>query len=92
MTSRGVAIAVAALAVCARANGRDALAARLFGLADWVASDNRVAVWPPPEERDYASQVAATRESLGGTEFAHAIVQGESMTIDQAVSMIRGEA
>jgi predicted ATPase/class 3 adenylate cyclase len=88
---RGVAIAVAGLAVCARADDRDPLAARLFGLADWVASSNRVTVWPPPEERDYAAQVAGTREALGGAVFAHATIEGEAMTIDQVVSLIRGE-
>ena len=56
-----MAIAVAALAVGAHGQGRDMLAARLFGLADWVASKHRVATWPPPEEHDYAAQVAATR-------------------------------
>ncbi|HEY4607020.1 MAG TPA: NB-ARC domain-containing protein, partial [Acidimicrobiia bacterium] len=37
---RGVAIAVAGLAVCAHAGGREEVAARLFGLADWLASEN----------------------------------------------------
>jgi predicted ATPase/class 3 adenylate cyclase len=86
---RGVAIAIAGLAVCAHAQAHDPIAARLFGLADWVASENRVAIWPPPEERDYAAQVASTRETLGGQEFAHATVEGESMTIDAAVDMVR---
>jgi predicted ATPase/class 3 adenylate cyclase len=89
---RGVAIAIAGLAVVARARGRDILAARLFGLADWVASEHRVAVWPPPEERDYAAQVAATQESLGSQEFAHATVTGESLTIEEAIEMVRAES
>jgi hypothetical protein len=88
---RGVSIAVAGLAVCARSGDRYAVAARLFGLADWVASSNRVAVWPPPEEGDYAAQVAATREALGGAEFARATIEGEAMTVDQVTSLIRGE-
>jgi predicted ATPase len=84
---RGVAIAVAGLAVTAHAQGRDTEAARLFGLADWVASENRLTQWPPPEERDYAAVVGATQEALGGQEFAHATVQGETMTIDEAVEL-----
>jgi len=86
---RGVAIAVAGLAVCAHSSGRDMLAARLFGLADWVASENRLPVWPPAEERDFALQVAATQESLGSLDFAHATVSGEAMAIDEAVELIR---
>jgi tetratricopeptide (TPR) repeat protein len=86
---RGVAIAVAGLAVCAHAEGDDMLAARLFGLADWVASEHRVAIWPPPEEHDYASQVSATQEALGSLDFAHATVNGESLSIEEAIEMIR---
>ncbi len=86
---RGVAIAVAGLAVSAHSRGRDMLAARLFGLADWVASEHRLAVWPPPEERDYAGQVGATQEALGSLDFAHATVSGEAMAIDEAVELIR---
>jgi predicted ATPase/class 3 adenylate cyclase len=89
---RGVAIAVAGLAVCAHARQHDSMAARLFGLADWVASDNRLAVWPPPEERDYASQVASTQEALGSLDFAHATVEGEGMSIDEAIKMVKTES
>lgn len=83
-----VALATAGLAVCAHAQGDEHVAARLFGLADWVASENRLTVWPPPEERDYAAQVAATREALGGKAFAHATVAGESMSIDEALALV----
>ncbi|HEY5579001.1 MAG TPA: adenylate/guanylate cyclase domain-containing protein, partial [Acidimicrobiia bacterium] len=62
---RGVAVAVAGLAVCAHALDENESAARLFGLADWVASDAQVRIWPPPDEPDYAHQVAAVREALG---------------------------
>jgi predicted ATPase len=89
---RGVAIAVAALAVCAHTEGEDTLAARLFGLADWVASEHRVAVWPPPEEHDYATQVGDTQEMLGSLEFAHAIVHGESLTIEEAIEMLGADS
>ena len=88
---RGVAIAVAGLAVGAHARGRDVLAARLFGLADWVASKHRVAVWPPPEEHDYAAQVAATQDSIGSQDFAHATVAGESLTVADAITLVRDE-
>jgi hypothetical protein len=88
---RGVAISVAGLAVCAHVHGREAVAARLFGLADWVASENRLAVWPPPEEHDYAVMVGATQEGLGSQKFAHATVEGETMSIDQAIELVRGE-
>jgi tetratricopeptide (TPR) repeat protein len=88
---RGVAIAVAGLAVSAHAQGRDDVAARLFGRADWVASENRVTVWPPPEERDYATVVSATRGALGSTEFAHATVEGEGMSIEQILDLVRPE-
>jgi hypothetical protein len=88
---RGVAIAIAGVAVCAHSEGRESLAARLFGLADWVASENRVAIWPPPEEHDYAAQVSATQEALGSLEFAHATVQGEALSVDDALEMIRAE-
>jgi predicted ATPase/class 3 adenylate cyclase len=87
---RGVAIAIASLAVGAHAQGRDIVAARLFGLADLVASKQRVAIWPPPEEHDYAAQVSATQEALGSQEFAHATVAGESLTVEEAVEMVRG--
>jgi hypothetical protein len=86
---RGVAIAIAGIAVCVHTEGDEELAARLFGLADWVASENRIAIWPPPEEHDYAAQVSATQEALGSLEFAHATVQGETLTIDDALEMIR---
>ncbi|MGH8872565.1 MAG: adenylate/guanylate cyclase domain-containing protein [Acidimicrobiia bacterium] len=86
---RGVAIAVAGLAVCAHARGRDTLAARLFGLADWVASNHRVPTWPPPEEHDYLAQMEKTREALGTAEFARATIEGEAMTIDETVELVR---
>ena len=89
---RGVAIAVAALAVGAHGQERDMLAARLFGLADWVASKHRVATWPPPEEHDYAAQVAATQDSIGSQDFAHATVAGESLTVADAISLVRNES
>jgi predicted ATPase/class 3 adenylate cyclase len=89
--TRGVAIAVAGLAVCAHAKGRDSLAARLFGLADWVASKNRLEVWPPPEERDYATQVAETQKAMGGREFARATIEGEGIDIEEAVKLVRAE-
>ena len=86
---QGVAIAIASLAVGAHAQGRDVVAARLFGLADLVASKHRVAIWPPPEEHDYAAQVASTQESLGSQEFAHATVAGESLTVEDAIALVR---
>jgi hypothetical protein len=89
---RGVAIAVAGLAVCFHMQGEEAVAARLFGLADWVASENRVQVWPPPEERDYAVMVGATRDALGGQDFAHATVEGEAITIEEAIELVAGKA
>jgi tetratricopeptide (TPR) repeat protein len=89
---RGVAIATAGLAICAHARREDMLAAGLFGLAEWVASEHRVAIWPPPEEHDYATQVAETRESLGGQDFAHATVAGESLAIEDAIEMVRAGA
>jgi tetratricopeptide (TPR) repeat protein len=88
---RGVAMAVAGLAVCAHAEGQEPVAARLFGLADWVASEHKVGVWPPPEEHDYASQVGATQEALGSFDFAHATVQGESLTIEEAVALVAAD-
>jgi hypothetical protein len=77
--------------VCAHARGREELAARLFGLADWVASENRVTVWPPPEERDYATVVSATQGALGSIEFAHATVEGEGMSIEETLDLVRSE-
>jgi hypothetical protein len=88
---RGLAIALAGIAVCAHAEGKEDLAARLFGMADWVASENRIATWPPPEEHDYAAQVSATQEALGSLEFAHATVQGETLTVDDALELISVE-
>jgi tetratricopeptide (TPR) repeat protein len=88
---RGVAIAIAGLAVCSHAEGQDMVAARLFGLADWIASENRVAIWPPPEEHDFAAQVAATQEALGSLDFAHATVQGEALSIEDAIEMLRAD-
>ena len=85
---RGVAIAIAGLAVCAHADAEDMIAARLYGLADWVASENRVAIWPPPEEHDYAAQVASTQDALGSLDFAHATVQGEGLSIEDAIEMV----
>jgi hypothetical protein len=79
------------VAVCAHTEGKEALAARLFGLADWVASENRLAIWPPPEEHDYAVQVGDTQEALGSLEFAHATVQGESLTVADALELIHAE-
>jgi len=56
-----------------------------------LASENRVTVWPPPEEHDYAGQVASIRESLGSREFARATIEGESMSIDDAIRLMRGQ-
>jgi tetratricopeptide (TPR) repeat protein len=89
--NRGVAIAVAGLAVCAHADKRHELAARLFGMADWVASEHRLEVWPPFEERDYATRVSETQEALGGREFARATIEGEGMDVDQAVTLVTVE-
>jgi tetratricopeptide (TPR) repeat protein len=83
---RGKAIAVASLAVCAHAVGDNETAAPLFGLAEWIASESHVLNWPPPEEPDYASIVAAVREALGGG-FVRATMDGESLTIDQALDL-----
>jgi hypothetical protein len=88
---RGVAIAVAGLAVCSHDLGDSETAARLFGLAEWVASDNRVAIWPPPEEHDYPLKVAAVREELGAG-FARATMEGESLTIESALGLVRAGA
>ena len=75
-------------AVCAHAQGRDELAARLFGVADLVASRHRVAIWPPPEEHDYRTQVEETRESLGTAEFTRLTIEGESLDIDAVVGLV----
>jgi predicted ATPase/class 3 adenylate cyclase len=85
---RGVAIAVAGLAVCSHDLGDNETAARLFGLAEWVASDNRVAIWPPPEEHEYSLKVAAVREQLGAG-FARATMEGESLSIESALDLVR---
>ncbi|MDP9494811.1 MAG: NB-ARC domain-containing protein, partial [Actinomycetota bacterium] len=83
--ARGAAIAVAGLAVCAHRLGDNETAARLFGLAEWIASDNHVRIWPPPDEPDYAQQVGAVREVLGAG-FARATMEGEALSIEQAVA------
>ena len=85
---RGVAIAVAGLAVCAHDIGENEVAAKLFGMAEWVASSKRVAIWPPPEDRDYAQKVAAVREDLGAG-FARATMEGESLSVEEALSLVR---
>jgi predicted ATPase/class 3 adenylate cyclase len=84
--SRGAAIAVAGLAVCAHTMGDHVAAARLFGLADWMASANQIRVWPPPDEPDYARQVAAVREELGAG-FVRATMEGESLSVEQALAL-----
>lgn len=61
-------------------------AARLFGLADWVANDGQVRIWPPPDEPDYANQVAAVREALGAG-CVRATMEGESLSIEQAPAL-----
>jgi tetratricopeptide (TPR) repeat protein len=85
---RGVAIAVAGLAVCAHAQGEDVAAARLFGMADWLASEDKLAVWPPPEEHDYAAQVGETQEALGSHDFARATIEGEGMGVEEALKLV----
>jgi predicted ATPase len=89
---RGVSIAVAGLAVCAHADGDDERAAQLFGLADWLASKHRVETWPPPEEKDYQSQVEATREALGTKEFARLTIEGESLSLDAIEGLVGNTA
>jgi hypothetical protein len=84
--SRGAAIAVAGLAVCAHTLGDHEAAARLFGLADWMASANQIRIWPPPDEPDYARQVAAVREELGAG-FVRATMEGESLSVEQALAL-----
>lgn len=88
---RGVAIALAGLAVCAHELGDNETAARLFGMAEWVSSDNRVAIWPPREEHDYPLKVAAVREHLGAG-FARATMEGESLSVESALDLIRATA
>jgi hypothetical protein len=83
---RGAAIAVAGLPVCAQTIGDNETAARLFGLAEWMASDGQVRIWPPPEEPDYPSRMAAVREALGAG-FVRATMDGESLTVDQALAL-----
>jgi tetratricopeptide (TPR) repeat protein len=85
---RGVAIAIAGLAVCSQDLGDSETAAQLFGMAEWVASDNRVAIWPPPEEHDYALKVAALREEMGAR-FARATMEGESLSVEAALDLVR---
>ncbi len=85
---RGVGIAIAALAVCSHSRSRDDVAARLFGLADLVASNHRVATWPPPEEHDYADQVEETRESLGTMEFTRLTIEGESLEVKAVAGLV----
>ena len=84
--ARGAAIAVAGLAVCAHTLGDNQAAARLFGLADWMASVNQIRIWPPPDEPDYAHQVAAVREELGAG-FVRATMEGESLSVEQALAL-----
>jgi hypothetical protein len=84
--TRGAAIAVAGLAVCTHTLGDDQAAARLFGLADWIASANHVRLWPPPDEPDYAALVAEVRDALGAG-FVRATMEGESLSIEQALAL-----
>ncbi len=86
---RGVAIAVAGLAVCARARGADETAARLFSLGDLIATKHRVDIWPPPEEHDYADQVEATRQALGTKDFTRATMEGESLSVEDVRSLLQ---
>jgi tetratricopeptide (TPR) repeat protein len=50
---RGVAIALAALAVIAQQQDDPGTASRLFGLAEAVAANGEMAGWPPPDETGY---------------------------------------
>jgi tetratricopeptide (TPR) repeat protein len=84
--ARASAIAVAGLAVCAHTLGDNEAAARLFGLAEWMASADQVRTWPPPGEPDYARQVAAVREELGAG-FVRATMEGESLSVEQALAL-----
>jgi predicted ATPase len=90
--NRGAAIAVAGLAGCAHARSRETLAARLFGLADWIASKHRLEVWPPPEEPDYVTRVAETQAALGSRDFAHATIEGEGIEVEEAAALVRAGA
>jgi tetratricopeptide (TPR) repeat protein len=83
---RGTAIAVAGLAVSAQTLGDNETAARLFGLAEWIASEGQVRIWPPPDEPDYSSRVASVREALGAG-FVRATMDGEALTVGQAMEL-----
>jgi hypothetical protein len=50
---RGLAIAVAALAVIADQQDDPKTATRLLGLAERVVTENEVSPWPPPDEPEY---------------------------------------
>ena len=82
----GAAIAVAGLAACAHTLGDNETAARLFGLAEWMASDNQVRIWPPPDEPHYSAMVAAVREALAAG-FVRATMDGESLTVEEVLAL-----
>jgi predicted ATPase/class 3 adenylate cyclase len=83
---RGAAIAVAGLAVSAHTLRDNEAAARLFGLAEWMASEGQVRIWPPPDEPDYSSRVGSVREALGSG-FARSTMDGEALTVDKAIEL-----
>ncbi|MFZ0626040.1 MAG: adenylate/guanylate cyclase domain-containing protein [Acidimicrobiia bacterium] len=83
-----VSINLAGLAVTALDRGDVEMAARLFGLADWYASSNDVTPWPPAHEPDYSRKMAAARTALGGQAFASHTIQGEELSLDDAVELL----
>jgi predicted ATPase/class 3 adenylate cyclase len=83
-----VANTLAALAVAAHARSENEMAARLFGLADWYATSNKVAPWPPAQEHDYLDKVAAAKAALGGQLFASETIQGEALSLDDAIGLV----
>jgi hypothetical protein len=63
---RGLAIAVAALAVISHQQDDPRAASRLFGLAERLVAENRDTPWPPPDEPEYSSRFESLAREFSG--------------------------
>jgi non-specific serine/threonine protein kinase len=80
-----ITIALETLAYVAVAQGEAEQAARLFGAAENLRTVTASPL-PPSEQEEYARLVAEAHTDLGEEAFAEAWAQGQSMTLEQALT------
>jgi tetratricopeptide (TPR) repeat protein len=84
-----LAVAISYCGMLAVAQGAHRRGARLLGAGDdpEIARRTLPGWWQGPDDRQaYKESLAAARASLGDDEYGHARIEGQAMTLDQAVA------